>query len=191
VCLKSPVRENRTPGSVRGQLGNWPSYPDGGEAAHLKGGRDGYKCIDRWENLRLCEAVRGGFYRRRSSLRGPVCSTRWEWVKVAKWEVGLTVTTEKPAGPRTARTTISGSAYTGCRPLSTLDRTANSLSRPCAINIVRRAASSNPYAAQPALPADCPSRRNQELLSRGHRCSGRAPLVASWSAADTHVGRRE
>jgi len=26
--LKSPVRENRTPGSVGGQLGNWLSYPD-------------------------------------------------------------------------------------------------------------------------------------------------------------------
>jgi len=28
VFLKSPVRENRTPGSVRGRLGNWPSYRD-------------------------------------------------------------------------------------------------------------------------------------------------------------------
>jgi len=27
--LKSPVRENRTPGSVRGPLGNWRSYRDG------------------------------------------------------------------------------------------------------------------------------------------------------------------
>jgi len=27
--LKSPVRENCTPGSVRGRLGNWPSYRDG------------------------------------------------------------------------------------------------------------------------------------------------------------------
>jgi len=27
--LKSRVRENRTPGSVRGRLGNWPSYRDG------------------------------------------------------------------------------------------------------------------------------------------------------------------
>jgi len=27
--LKSPVRENRTPGSVRGRSGNWPSYRDG------------------------------------------------------------------------------------------------------------------------------------------------------------------
>ena len=26
--LKSRVRENRTPGSVRGRLGNWPSYRD-------------------------------------------------------------------------------------------------------------------------------------------------------------------
>jgi hypothetical protein len=26
--LKSPVRENRTPGSVRGQSGNWLSYRD-------------------------------------------------------------------------------------------------------------------------------------------------------------------
>jgi len=30
VFLKSPVRENRTPGSVRGLLGNWQSYRDGG-----------------------------------------------------------------------------------------------------------------------------------------------------------------
>ncbi len=29
VCLKSPVRANRTPGSVRGRSGNWPSYRDG------------------------------------------------------------------------------------------------------------------------------------------------------------------
>ena len=29
VFLKSPVRENRTPGSVRGRSGNWPSYRDG------------------------------------------------------------------------------------------------------------------------------------------------------------------
>jgi len=28
VCLKSPVRANRTPGSVRGPLGNWRSYRD-------------------------------------------------------------------------------------------------------------------------------------------------------------------
>jgi hypothetical protein len=29
VLLKSPVREYRTPGSVRGRSGNWPSYRDG------------------------------------------------------------------------------------------------------------------------------------------------------------------
>jgi group II intron reverse transcriptase/maturase len=29
VCLKSPVREHRTPGSVRGRSGHWPSYRDG------------------------------------------------------------------------------------------------------------------------------------------------------------------
>jgi hypothetical protein len=29
--LKSPVRENRTPGSVGGQPGNWLSYPDGAQ----------------------------------------------------------------------------------------------------------------------------------------------------------------
>jgi hypothetical protein len=28
VFLKSPVRENRTPGSVRGLSGNWQSYRD-------------------------------------------------------------------------------------------------------------------------------------------------------------------
>jgi Group II intron, maturase-specific domain len=31
VFLKSPVRENRTPGSVRGRSGNRPSYRDGAE----------------------------------------------------------------------------------------------------------------------------------------------------------------
>jgi hypothetical protein len=29
VFLKSPVRENRTPGSVRGLSGDWQSYRDG------------------------------------------------------------------------------------------------------------------------------------------------------------------
>jgi hypothetical protein len=29
VFLKSPVQENRTPGSVRGLLGDWQSYRDG------------------------------------------------------------------------------------------------------------------------------------------------------------------
>ena len=29
VLLKSPVRENRTPGFVLGRSGNWPSYRDG------------------------------------------------------------------------------------------------------------------------------------------------------------------
>jgi hypothetical protein len=29
VLLKSPVRDHRTPGSVRGRLGNWQSYRDG------------------------------------------------------------------------------------------------------------------------------------------------------------------
>src|ERR1019366_8783665 len=29
TVLKSPVRENRTPGSVRGRSGNWPTYLDG------------------------------------------------------------------------------------------------------------------------------------------------------------------
>jgi hypothetical protein len=36
VCLKSPVRENRTPGSVRGPLGNWRSYRDGALRAEKK-----------------------------------------------------------------------------------------------------------------------------------------------------------
>jgi hypothetical protein len=39
VFLKSPVRENRTPGSVRGRLGNWPSYRDGGITYVPKGRR--------------------------------------------------------------------------------------------------------------------------------------------------------
>src|ERR1039457_120564 len=30
TVLKSPVRENCTPGSVRGRSGNWPTYLDGG-----------------------------------------------------------------------------------------------------------------------------------------------------------------
>src|ERR1035438_7764295 len=29
TVLKSPVRENCTPGSVRGRSGNWPTYLDG------------------------------------------------------------------------------------------------------------------------------------------------------------------
>ena len=29
VSSRSPVRENCTPGSVRGRSGNWPSYRDG------------------------------------------------------------------------------------------------------------------------------------------------------------------
>jgi hypothetical protein len=33
VLLKSPVRENRTPGSVRGRSGNWPSYRDGAKGS--------------------------------------------------------------------------------------------------------------------------------------------------------------
>jgi RimJ/RimL family protein N-acetyltransferase len=32
VLLKSPVRENRTPGSVRGLSGNWQSYRDGAQS---------------------------------------------------------------------------------------------------------------------------------------------------------------
>jgi hypothetical protein len=35
VCLKSSVRENRTPGSVRGRSGHWPSYRDGGKISAL------------------------------------------------------------------------------------------------------------------------------------------------------------
>jgi hypothetical protein len=31
VFLKSPVRENRTPGSVRGLSGDWQSYRDEAE----------------------------------------------------------------------------------------------------------------------------------------------------------------
>ena len=33
VYLTRPVRENRTPGSVQGRSGNWPSYRDGAMAA--------------------------------------------------------------------------------------------------------------------------------------------------------------
>jgi group II intron reverse transcriptase/maturase len=33
VFLKSPVREHRTPGAVRGRSGHWPSYRDGRNAA--------------------------------------------------------------------------------------------------------------------------------------------------------------
>ena len=35
VSLKSPVRENRTPGSARGRLGNWASYLDHARLAAL------------------------------------------------------------------------------------------------------------------------------------------------------------
>lgn len=34
VSLKSPVRENRTPGSVRGLSGNWQSYRDARPTCH-------------------------------------------------------------------------------------------------------------------------------------------------------------
>jgi hypothetical protein len=34
VCLQRPVREHRPPGSVRGRLGNWPSYRDGREGKY-------------------------------------------------------------------------------------------------------------------------------------------------------------
>jgi len=49
--LKSPVREIRTQGSVRGQLGNWLFYLDGGQRTattgnytkkYVKKGGDGY-----------------------------------------------------------------------------------------------------------------------------------------------------
>jgi len=36
VSLKSPVRENRTPGSVRGQSGNWLAYRDAARPASIK-----------------------------------------------------------------------------------------------------------------------------------------------------------
>jgi hypothetical protein len=39
VGLKSPVRENRTPGSVRGPLGNWRSYRDGISKETRRNGR--------------------------------------------------------------------------------------------------------------------------------------------------------
>src|ERR1019366_4814429 len=40
TVLKSPVRENRTPGSVRGRSGNWPTYLDGGKATLMKYGAE-------------------------------------------------------------------------------------------------------------------------------------------------------
>jgi len=38
VLLKSPVRENRMPGSVRGRLGDWPSHCDGGARSYQQVG---------------------------------------------------------------------------------------------------------------------------------------------------------
>jgi hypothetical protein len=40
VCLTSPVRDNRTPGSVRGPLGNWWSYRDA-DTARQRGAQMG------------------------------------------------------------------------------------------------------------------------------------------------------
>jgi len=60
------------------------------------------------------------------------------------------ITIGKRAGPGTARTTISGSAFIGCHPLSTQDRTANALRHSYAVSISRRAASGNPHTAQSA-----------------------------------------
>jgi hypothetical protein len=37
VSLKSLVRENRSPGSVRGRLGNWPSYRDAAPVQQIAG----------------------------------------------------------------------------------------------------------------------------------------------------------
>jgi hypothetical protein len=45
--LKSPVRENRTPGSVGGQPGNWLSYPDGETLAALASRLTGREIIER------------------------------------------------------------------------------------------------------------------------------------------------
>jgi len=46
VSTKSPVRENCTPGSVRGLLGNWQSYRDLGPAC-LRSRRQNHKTEDR------------------------------------------------------------------------------------------------------------------------------------------------
>jgi len=40
VLLKSPVRKIRTPGSVRGLLGNWQSYRNGGSPKFAKRSRN-------------------------------------------------------------------------------------------------------------------------------------------------------
>ena len=50
----------------------------GGEAAYLKGGVHGYECNNWWENLCLCEAIRGGLHGRGGSVCDPVCGTRWQ-----------------------------------------------------------------------------------------------------------------
>ena len=43
IPLRSPVRENRTPGSVRGASGNWRSYLDGAAKLKRKNGKKSAK----------------------------------------------------------------------------------------------------------------------------------------------------
>jgi RNA-directed DNA polymerase len=52
VLLKSPVRENRTPGSVRGPLGNWRPYRDGAERTG-NAPKTGKISHDRWSGRNL------------------------------------------------------------------------------------------------------------------------------------------
>jgi len=72
---------------------------------------------------------------------------------------------EKSAGLGTAQTTIFGSAFTGCRPLSTRDRTVKSLRQSCAASIVRRAANVDPYTAQALAPDQANRSSNSKVFS--------------------------
>src|SRR5258705_12894402 len=47
--MKSPVRENCTPGSVRGLSGNWQSYRDLAELLA--------RCLQRYEVLKRCRLI--------------------------------------------------------------------------------------------------------------------------------------
>ena len=76
VFLKSPVRENRTPGSVRGLLGNWQSYRDSGcslRSHPLNGARDAIAQFARRGRSR-CSPLRSLDARLGRSLR-----SRWPY----------------------------------------------------------------------------------------------------------------
>ena len=72
VELKSPVRENRTPGSVRGPLGNWRSYRDGGGNGGAASSQSARQLFLR---NGMSDAINGDL-----SVRAVVDTARMEWV---------------------------------------------------------------------------------------------------------------